>query len=714
MILNSQKEGYAVEIKEAGLLAQKLRTPLDARGDQALAARFLKGGYGQDGYGVPAGAAIDGSHAFEGTQGYYVKNAAGEETGKSAFLGTVEKMRRFFKRRGQRIGKPIRYVIKPGIGGQHTAFQGIADVFQAADSASSVITGEYELGKDFEKAIAGTLKTLNADWSQIALIPSSKSGSTDETMMIFTEIFTLLLREAANRKGLDGSRFAEIVLDTLHEVNFDGPRERPARDLFKVDSTRFGTDSLTALITDRAKELPVNQGQVRDLLAAVLGNMFFETTDRPDQSRLSAFIRNSGLDTELGEDSPESGAMFDNVGGRWTGDLHMMAFLAFYDLDAEAYWTLRQKGIRDVREGKHAGNRLGHQILDENIREIVLLVPDPLFWVGKSVEQNFNESIWQNGFANLVAVRKSEWRHLASLYQNAGETLVINMTDLPLSGFSFRVFNFALPEIRGLAKQKAAQLFADLFTTFYGMTNTVGTRLIARELLAAGFHAGEVDLNQLDRPATQLVQRNLFLLQPYVELGKGLLEKRLGELQGLEAREKGAMVRAYEEVKELARQRKCLTNAADPGVLKVLESSPDFKKALEGFAAFAARAGRKLVPFIYLQGEGFQAWRAALLKLGIPWIMQGTGDQHISYQQILAQPRRYWVLIISFVPENPLPGRPAIGFAKGYLHGISSHLVRDAFAEASYRALTDFRQKEGGLGLFLRLLDRPKTLPFPS
>ena len=99
-------------------IAEKLNTPLDAVGNKKMAARFLKGGYGQDGYGVPEGSAVNGSFAFEGEQGYYTAN------GKKAFLNTVKNMKDFFERR-----KPIRFIIKPGIGGQHTAFQGIADIF---------------------------------------------------------------------------------------------------------------------------------------------------------------------------------------------------------------------------------------------------------------------------------------------------------------------------------------------------------------------------------------------------------------------------------------------------------------------------------------------------------------------------------------------------------------------------------------------------------
>ena len=54
--------------------------------------------------------------------------------------------------------------------------------------------------------------------------------------------------------------------------------------------------------------------------------------------------------------------------------------------------------------------------------------------------------------------------------------------------------------------------------------------------------------------------------------------------------------------------------------------------------------------------------------------------------------------------------KPAIGFAKGYLHNISSNMARDLFAEASYRALTESRKDQGGFGLFLRIIDSKKNI----
>jgi hypothetical protein len=79
---------------------------------------------------------------------------------------------------------------------------------------------------------------------------------------------------------------------------------------------------------------------------------------------------------------------------------------------------------------------------------------------------------------------------------------------------------------------------------------------------------------------------------------------------------------------------------------------------------------------------------------------------------VLAQPQKYFPMLISFLPKpgEALPGLPAIGFAKAHLDRISPHLLRDAFAEASYKALTELRAAEGGQGVFARLTDSPETL----
>ncbi|HNV87234.1 MAG TPA: hypothetical protein PKL97_09785 [Candidatus Omnitrophota bacterium] len=699
------KKQIESEKESAAVIAGKLRTPLDSRGNPEAAAQFLRGGYQQEGYGVPAGAAIDGSHAAgdEGNQGYYVTG------GKECFLKTVDAMSAFFKRRSARIGKPVRYVIKPGIGGQHTPFQGISELFASVfGQERGIISGEYELGKDFEDSIGKVLGANGWDWDQVAVIPSSKSGSTDETMMIFTEIFYLLLKQIGNREGLDGKQFADVAMETLNRVNFIQGKERSGKDLFKVEKDRFGTDSLIFLITKEMGErgLEGDSARVRAILGRVLGNMFFETTDRAEQSRLSAFIRNSGLDRELGDDSPGFGAMFDNVGGRWTGDLHMMTFLAFYELDALSYWEARRKGIESVRLGTHLGNRLGHAVLDGGITDIALLVPDEFFWFGKSIEQNFNESIWQEGFANLIAVVESQWnqqsRHYEKRAGTSGRNLVIHLTAGEIPEDRFYSVKVPTGDFRKQSKQGLAHLFGELLTTFYGMTNTVGTRLIARALKVSGFSAEQAELNEVMSPATGIVQKNLFLRQPYVELGKGLLEKKLKSLQAA-----GTVSEEFSRIQLAARKRVFETNLPGFPLPNGAMSDDQVLRAVREAFRLATQSSRKFVPFFYLEGGKFLELRKELVSSGIEWVMQGTGDQHISYQQVLAQPGKFFAAIVSFVPGKSAAGHPAVGFAKGYLHQVSPHMVRDLFAEASYKALTELRQNEGGLGLFLRTIDSP-------
>ncbi|MBN2406513.1 MAG: DUF89 family protein [Elusimicrobia bacterium] len=676
---------------------------------EEMSKLYLKGGYEQPGYGVPEGASIDGSHAVggEGTQGYYVGRTEDGRSGKQVYIDTVRSMRDFFERRRTRNGKPVRYIIKTGIGGQHTPFQGICDSFNAQvvdlSTGKVVFEGEYELGKDFEEDMSRILSETGAGWDQVAVIPSSKSGSTDETMMVFVEIMNVLIKKLSAEavRGIDGEKFAGVVLDTLHEINFRDGKEIAGKDLFKD----FSLD----LIVERAVAagLDVNRDQVKAIFGKVLGNMFFETTDRPSASRLSAFIRNSGLDKELGEDAPGFGAMFDNVGGRWTADLHMMVFLAYYGLDAQEYWDIRYKGIKSVRDGSHIANNIGDRIVDEGITDIALVVPDELFWFAKSIEQNFNESIWQDGYANLKAVRQSDWDAQSHHYKDRAGRLVINLSGIQMAPESYNLARgVQVPgDIKGMSGQDIANMFAGLNTLFYGVTNTVANRLIARALAEAGLSADDVDLNDLDNPATKIVQENLFLRQPYVELGKGLLEKRLKGLQAEEAAGPGAIKRAMDEIKGLARKGTLSTNVEGLDIPGNVTDVKELAEVIRAAAEYARKNGRIFVPFIYLEGERFYQLRDHLIDMGIEWVLQGTGDQHISYQQVLAQPKKYLPFVISFVPENEIPGKPAIGFAKGYLDNVSPHMVRDYFAQASYEALTDLRAAQGGEGIFLRLTD---------
>ncbi|MCX5667231.1 MAG: hypothetical protein NTY34_02840 [Candidatus Omnitrophica bacterium] len=680
------------------MIARKLHRPLKAPSAEA-AALFLRGGYNQPGYGISQGAAIDGSFAAgnEGDQGYFVRG------GREVFLENVKRMRDFFERRAGRLKKNIRYVIKPGIGGQHTPFHGVADIFNLIDAGSGRIAGEYELGKDYEEAISAALASLGADWDEIAVIPSSKSGSTDETMMIFTEILHLLLKNIASREGLDGKLFADTVFNTMREVNFPNGVERKGGDLFKGFSIELAQKDL------EANKVRVSYEEVRRIFGIVLGNMFFETTDRPSMSRLSAFIRNSELARELDpSDVPGFGAMFDNVGGRWTADLHMMTFLAFHKLDAEEYWKIRYEGVRQVREGAHPADLLAGKILDEGITDIALVVPDILFWFGKAMEQNFNESIWQSGFANLIAIKESMWSAQKKHYARRPVKLVINMSGADIPEDAFNVIDLEYADLEKAEREVVAGTFGELFTAFYGMTHNVGNALIARALFENGYSEKDLDIDDLDNPATKIFQRNLYLRQPYVELGKGLLERRLSQLQ---ARGPEAVEEELKRITGSARQKQAESNIGELNMPGNIADKKELTEAVKSAIVYAKKRGRKLVPFIYLEGEKFITLRDRLISSGTEWVMQGTGDQHISYQQILAQPQNYMPFIISFVPEDTLSGRAAIGFAKGYLHNVSPVMVRDLFAEASYKALTDPRKNESGeavlgaAGVFLRITD---------
>ncbi len=689
-----------MEKQQAQVIREKLTAPLYAAGNKDTAATFLSGGYLQSGYGVAEGAAIDGSHAFSGNQGYYA------DGGQEIFLSGVRRMKEFFRRRQQRIGRPIRYVIKPGIGGQHTPFQGIASAFERLDGGSVKITGEYELGKDYRRSMEDEVRRLGIGWDQVVVIPSSKSGSTDETMLIFVQIFALLLEKVAYVMDVDGKRFAETVLDLLHEINFIDGVERKSEELFRGFSV--------AKVKDAAARcgISITVEKTRQILAVVLGNMFFETTDRPQASRLSAFIRNSGLDREFGDDAPGFGAMFDNVGGRWTADLHMMTFLAYYDLDASAYWQCRRQAISDIRRGEHLGVILGNKMLDEGVTDIALLLPDYLFWFGKSIEQNFNESIWQDGFINLIAVREKDWPSQKQRYVKKANRLMINLSRIKAAGSikAANVFNIELDDFKGLAKQELAMLLARLFSTFYGMTNTVGTRLIARALSKAGLKAEAVDLNDPANPATRIIQQNLFLRQPYVELGKGLLEKKLKALQEARNARPQAVDEAEAFIKQQAGKAAVQSNIDKLKSLKLIKGKKELVSLVTKLKMITRESGRKLIPFIYLEADKFYSLRDYLVRKGEEWVMQGTSDQHISYQQVLAKPQRFLPLIISFVPEDFGYAYPAVGFAKGYLDGVPSHMVRDYFAEASFKALTELRQEAGGLGVFLRLPDTAQSL----
>jgi hypothetical protein len=288
---------------------------------------------------------------------------------------------------------------------------------------------------------------------------------------------------------------------------------------------------------------------------------------------------------------------------------------------------------------------------------------------------------------------------------------VINLSDLEISETEFQVdrptvatqiqacfsrsFLHKLLDIKPKTTPTAiAQVFAELFTTFYGLTNTVGTCLIAREVKVKGQNLSELDFGNLDAPVTRTVLEALFLRQPFVELGKKFLEKRMQEFGGDESK----ILKAIEQIQSQARSQQG----------SVFET---FQALLQKAQEIIRSERRKPVPFLYLDGSSFIVLREALTHNGIPWVMQGTGDQHISYQQVLAQPNKYFPILISFVPvskpanELLAEAKPAIGFAKGYLHKVPAHFVRDSFAEASYQALL----QQNGKGVFLRVSDDSDT-----
>ena len=268
-------------------------------------------------------------------------------------------------------------------------------------------------------------------------------------------------------------------------------------------------------------------------------------------------------------------------------------------------------------------------------------------------------------------------------------------------------------DLKNTGKQHLANSLGELFTTFYGMTHTVGNRLIARALAEKGYNVADVELNDLDNPATKIFQQNLYLRQPYVELGKGLLEKKLKTLQ---FEGSAAICEEAERIKEAAVSGQIESNIKELNAPNHISNPAELAGLINRAVKKAKDSRRKFAPFIYLEGEKFQKLREHLTKLGIEWVMQGTGDQHISYQQILAQPQKYLPFIISFVPEQFQSARTAIGFAKGYLDNISPNMVRDSFAEASYHALIDSRKDEAGeevkdaAGIFMRMTDSAERI----
>lgn len=684
------------EIRNAEYVMKALtRTLVETSPEKA--SLFLKGGYQQPGYGVGVGASLHGSFAIEGegNQGYYVDGGA-------KFRAEVLKWKQFLAHLKENSGKPVRLIEKFGIGGQQTAFQAIADLFAGlvTNSADHIHFGtHFELGSDPAELVASKLNDLHADWDQYVPIASSKSGSTDETMILFVQILRRLFVEAAKVEGLeDAEGFAEFVLQSFHLINFtsDGRnmKEKPATELFSLSQNDPYRDFL-AMLSEKARSygFEMDYEKAKKIFRTALCHLFLETTDRPDQSRLAAFIHRSGLADILGVNGPAFGEMFDNVGGRWTGDLHMMPFLAALGLNEDAYWKQRRQGIEQVRKGEHPANLVGNLLLNEGVTDIALLVPDEAYWFGKTVEQNFNESVWQDGYINLVAVRVSDWEGQAGHYRQKKNRRVLNLTALEIPVGPFQVIEL-LPMIAERLSVKVDEKFvfnklrheqlsiviAEMFTFFYGLTTQVGNRLIARAIENKGLKAEQLDIQDLQNSATQILQENLYLRQPFVELGKSFLSDKLETLQ---KDGKKGLLTAWKEMSHWASEGRVEIDGKGKSALA-------FPQGLKVICGKALDEGRKIVPVLYLEGQKFVELRNELLgpKIACEWVMQGTCDQHISMQQVLACPEKYLPVIIAFIPEHHHQGDPAIGFGKGFLHEVDPSFVRAEFACATYQALT--------------------------
>jgi hypothetical protein len=689
-------------------------------------------------FGVAAGAAINGSFATKGKQGYYTPE------GRKTFLEGVRRMREFFEPLTA-DEKIARLMYKPGIGGQHTPFAAIAAAFASLknkpEGRDGKMVGLFELGENYEKLMAKQMKDLGIDMDQVAVFPSSKSGTTDETMRIFSILLYLKLQYVAREKGLNGEKLADIVFETLHAVNFDeNGKERPAQELFRPAKGDL-IDQIKNNV-EREMGITISRETISDIFNGVLRTMFFETTMRPEKSRLASFLTNSGLDKALNEVYRKQGKvkgeekvqnyveMFDNIGGRWTGDIHMMMYLAYFgtEEDAERYWNLRRAGIDAVNNGDHPGVKWADKLVDEGVTDIALVLPKELFWFGRAMEQNFDESIWQTpGFATLKAFTEDEWAEAQKQYfrktndkQGQRKNMVIDLAGLKLKTDDYNVVEMNVRSIPDMTSSELFDQFADFFNTFYGMTSRVGDRLIVKALAAEGYRVSDINLKEFKNKATKIFQKNLYLLQEYVELGKHEVQEIFEELQAKRAKNPNAIMEYYEDRLKEAKAGTLTAGNLD-GVQMPADAAnmENLALAIKNAMDFAKRENRTFVPFIYLEGDRFLALRKELIKLGIEWVLAGTSDQHISYQQVLAQPQKFLPFFVSFLPElkdNPELIREvkddketyrmrafliAIGFTKDYLDHIPSHVLRDAFAQASFSALVEQRKAAGGKGVFV-------------
>jgi len=628
----------------------------------------------------------------------------------------------FFKRH-ERKGRPIKYIIKIGIGGQHTPFQGIADGFQVLDAKSGKIVGEFELGKNYEASMRAALIALgfNPDlekgWDQIAVIASSKSGSTDESMLILARMIWILAKHAAMRRfGVDakkGEEMARSLLRAMRRSNLD-ERGKEKKELFKeltieLIKDQFVRDGI-AIASD---ETLIN------MLKDVFGHLVFETTNNPKESRLSAFINYSPLMTQLGEDIPALIAMSENVGGRWTGDLHMQVILAFYKLNPVRYWQLRHDGVKRVNDGSSMAVARGNEIVDQGIRRMAVVLPDEQYWQGKGLEQTNNESQTQPGYTTLIAFRESEWPFVRGQFTGRNDVLVLNMTNQDIPEDGYRVAQLRIPGIADISrrgpndKEQLADAYAQAFNEFYGMVNTIGHRLLVRELHAKGFRVKDVDLNNLDNKATKIVRQYSFLLQHFVELGKGLVDTYFKKLQEARNSNPDALVDEMRRVQQEAADAVVMSTVPDDPLAGKLSNMSDLVGRIWKAFEESKAAGKQFVVKFYLDGfekDGkFYELRRRLIELGIPWEIEGSGDQHISMNQVHADAEQFELFLVSFVPpaEKEIPGLPYIGFAKPWLDEVSPNLVLDGFGIKTSDVFTKLR---GGKGRFVRVLDTPENI----
>jgi hypothetical protein len=662
------------EKKDAALLEQKYAEPLSGA-DPAT----------QKAWGVTNGSALNGSFARQGREGFFV------DGGKQTYLRQYQKMETFLRPSADLKGFQNVLLIKGGIGGQHTGFEGLSEFF-ASDLAvnHNGARGEYELGYSDEE-LEQRVQAWGYTWDRVQFIASSKSGSTDESMIIFAQYLGLLLKHFAGLSEAEGQKLAVAVQQSLRDLNYKEGQENPPAELFRLNASEFFA------AVSRQTSLPVEK--VQQALRDVLCRIAIETTANPSQSRLAAFAQNAGLYQALGIQLPVID-MFDNVGGRWTIDFHMLPFLALVGVEPEVYWSERDAAIRayETQGDSHPARVLGRRLLDDGVKDVIFVTPAKTPWLGHTIEQTFNESIYQNGYIHLRAIPYDEFD--AADYAGRPGVTIINAADKRIDAPNAVAWDF--PGLGSAQARDKVLALAQLFTRVYGLTNTVGFELIARALKAQGKSAPEVDLNDGKNAATQIVIANSHLLQPWVEWAKKSVEKRLSQLQ---SQPQGVDTRAR-DIASAAAKWEFRTNFAGEATL---QTPSQLTQAFETARELAQRENRRLMVWIYAQGRPYIDLEKHFKTLGVE-VWQGTSMQHISANQLHSQAQDFLPFIISLIPESMPPGPISIGFGKAYLHRVPTVLVRDAFAEGTYGVPTQLRKEVGGKAAFLRMPADAKSL----